>query len=311
MRSLLLATLALVAALLQMNMALGHAAPERFNPAPGEVLEEAPAAVDGWFTQDIRRQEGVSSIQVFDADGAQVDDGKTVIDDDDRRHMRVALQSGLGPGRYVVAYQTLSDEDDEVDGGCFLFFVGQEAEDAAHEDKARIEAPEECPLSVGAAAKPAGNIIIEVPATAEGPDVTVGLTTEGITAREPTGSGQNPKFGHYHVYLDTVPALLHSHEKGAEGQIAESGVTSEQGVMSWDDTFTFQGLKPGNHIAYAAMFYDNHQPFDPPVISGATFTVAGSGADDGGVALWVVIAAVVAAVLVGAGGGWALSRPRR
>lgn len=140
--------LGLVIPLASITLVAGHAALERFDPSPGAVLDEAPARVDGFFTQDIRRQEGASFIQVFDADGNQVDNGAPVIDDEDRRHMYAELQAGLGEGRYLVAYQTLSDEDDELDGSCFLFFVGQAAADEAHQERVRIDAPEDCPIDI-------------------------------------------------------------------------------------------------------------------------------------------------------------------
>lgn len=144
MRSALVASLALVAALLQTDAALGHAAPERFDPGPGAVLEEAPARVDGWFTQEIRRTDE-SFIQVLDSQGNAVS-VSSIVDDADRRHMYAELQPSLGPGRYLVAYQTFSDEDLEVSGACFLFFVGQEAADRAHDEKVEIGSPEECPV---------------------------------------------------------------------------------------------------------------------------------------------------------------------
>lgn len=49
-------------ALALVSNVLGHAAAERFDPAPAAVLDAAPQRVDGWFTQDICRQEGASFI---------------------------------------------------------------------------------------------------------------------------------------------------------------------------------------------------------------------------------------------------------
>jgi methionine-rich copper-binding protein CopC len=135
-------------ALAAVTTALGHAAPERFDPAPGAVLEATPERVDGWFVEDVRRQEGASFIKVFDADANQVDDGTPVIDDSDRRHAYVNLTPGLGEGRYMVAWQTLSDDDEELDGGCFWFFVGQAAADEAHQEALRINAAEDCPVDI-------------------------------------------------------------------------------------------------------------------------------------------------------------------
>ena len=127
MRLLTTMLLGIVASLAVVVGVSGHAAPERFDPSPGAVLNEGPALIEGWFTQEIRRQEGASFIQVFDATGDQVDNSGSVVDDEDRRHMYVGLQPGLGDGRYMVVWQGLSDEDDEFDGGCYWFFVGEAA----------------------------------------------------------------------------------------------------------------------------------------------------------------------------------------
>lgn len=136
--------LALMAGLLPTGVALGHAEPERFDPAPGSVLDEVPARVDAWFTQEVRRTDE-TFLRVLD-DGGEVVSQDSVLDDADRRHMYADLQPGLGPGRYLVAYQTFSDEDGEVSGACFLFFVGQEAADRAHEEKKEVSAAEDCPV---------------------------------------------------------------------------------------------------------------------------------------------------------------------
>lgn len=322
-------------ALAAVTAALGHAAPERFDPAPGAVLQAAPERVDGWFTQDVRRQEGASFIQVFDADAVQVDDGAPVIDDSDRRHAYVNLTPGLGEGRYMVAWQTLSDEDDELDGGCFWFFVGQAAADEAHQEGLRINAPEDCPVDIEEASAIFGQqeghtheetavdatVTIDVPEVIEGGEVIVGLSTEGATIRVPTGEGQDPSFAHYHLYLDQVPVLEHTHEGGEEHM--EDGEEMDMGagdtapdysgdIMVVEDSYTFRGLEPGNHVLTAALFYDDHQPFPGPITDTVTFTIPGG--DDGGVDTWVLIVVGivvgVVALLIGGGLGSIMARRR-
>ncbi len=292
---------------------LGHAAPERFDPAPGAVLDAAPARADGWFIQDVRRQGDASFIKVFDADGSRVDDGSPVIDDADRRHAYVNLNPGLGAGRYMVAWQTLSDEDDELDGGCFWFFVGQAAADAAHQAKLRIDSAEDCPTAAVAAPPEAtASIKLDVPQESASGEVTVGLSTEGTTIRQPSGSGRDLKFGHYHLYLDTAPQLIH--EEGATPTADMGQPTSPEGVMVWEDSYTLKDLKPGNHVVTAVLFYDDHTPFSPLVGAGASFTITGkdSGGDDGGVSTGAVIGIAIAAALGGlVVGGGLLARLRR
>jgi len=169
------------------TLVAGHASPERFDPPVGAVLEQAPARIDGWFTQDVRRTEE-SFLRVLDEAGDLVSQ-PAVIDDADRRHMYAELQPGLGPGRYLVAWQTFSDEDEEVDGACFLFFVGQAAADKAHQDRVRIDDPESCPVMVEAGEQPAGGTA-EPSSVSEGDEgvpvaaligATIGAAAGGLT----------------------------------------------------------------------------------------------------------------------------------
>ncbi len=308
-------------ALAAVTTVLGHAAPERFDPAPGAVLDAAPDRVDGWFTQDIRRQEDESFLRVYrvEADGSlgeRVDSDSTVIDDDDRRHMYVDLSTDAGPGEYAVAWQTLSDEDDELDGACYRFFVGREAADAAHQARSRIDVAGECPTAaVSAPPAPTASIELDMPEESASGDVTVGMTTEGSTIRLPTGEGRDPAFAHYHLYLDVAPQLLHSHEaedKAEDGEEMDMEQDAFSGdIMTVEDSHTFKNLEPGTHTVFAALFYDDHTPFDPPVMAGATFTVAGS--DDGGdVSVGALIGAALGAagagLVLGGGLGFALKR---
>ena len=323
----LILLLALASPLVFITLASAHAAPERFDPSPGAVLKSAPQQVDGWFIQDVRRQADASFFKVFDAGGMQVDDKSPVVDDTDRRHMSVKLGSGLGAGRYMVAWETLSDEDDELDGGCFWFFVGQEAADKAHEEKLRINAPDGCPINLEEASalftKPqetSATIKMDVPAEVNGPDLTVNLSTEGVTIRPPTGSGKDPKFGHYHIYLDQIPVLQHSHGPSATpgGMAGMASATPaadySKDIMVPSDSYTLKGLAPGHHVLTAALFYDDHTPFDPPVMTSMTFTVkggeggGGTGASTGTVIIIGIAAGIAGLVL---GGGLAWGRRRR
>ena len=313
----------------------GHASPERFDPGPGAVLDAAPARVDGWFTQDIRRQEDQSFLRVYsvEADGSlgqRVDTDTTTIDDEDRRHMFVDLTPDTGPGEYAVAWQTLSDEDDELDGNCYRFFVGQEAADAAHEARSRIDVAGVCPtIAVSAPPAPTASIELDVPEESATGDVTVGMTTEGATIQMPTGEGRDPAFAHYHLYLDIAPSLLHSHGGEDEGEGGEMGMEDgEDGdgemdmegdefsgdIMTTEDSHTFKGLEPGIHTVFAALFYDDHTPFIPTVITGTTFRVLESDGSDGdggtatGAVVGIAIAVGVAGLLAGGGLGFALRR---
>ncbi|HEU4760244.1 MAG TPA: copper resistance protein CopC [Dehalococcoidia bacterium] len=299
--------------------ALGHAAPERFQPSPGQVLDSPPARVEGWFTQDIRRQADKSFLWVYRVQpdgslGDRVDAGETAIDDNDRRHMSVDVRPGLGAGEYAVAWQTLSDEDDEADGACYRFFVGEEAAAGSHGMRSRLDVAGECPTAaVSAPTAPTATIMLEVPKESAGGTVTIRLSTD-VTIRAPTGTGRDPRFGHYHLYLDQAPQLLHSH--AATNAMATMTPTPDysRDIMTMEDSYTFKDLAPGNHVVFAALFYDDHAPFDPSVVTGATFRVSGSVGGDGGAGTGAVIAiaagAAVGGLLLGGAAAWAARRRR-
>jgi methionine-rich copper-binding protein CopC len=125
------------------GVVFAHSRPIRFDPAPGAVLQSAPAQVTGWFTADIRRDPNWSFIQVTDAQGNRVDAGEVQLSAN-RRQMSVALKSGLGPGRYLVTWRTYDDGDGAIFGDCYAFFVGQAAADAAIAANARLDGGGAC-----------------------------------------------------------------------------------------------------------------------------------------------------------------------
>src|SRR3989304_4057956 len=192
-------------ALVALTAAFGHSEPVRFSPAPGQVLDAAPQRVDGWFSQEMRRSGTDTSIAVHPVmSGGMLDDpvsGETVIDDSDRRHMYADLAGDLMPGQYVVAWSALSDEDEHADPGCYRFFVGQEAADAAVQSGARLDAAEECATLGGdgmdgmdgeTPSESGPSVSISTPEVIESRDVTVGLKAEGVEIRLPTNGGRAP-----------------------------------------------------------------------------------------------------------------------
>ncbi len=103
--------------------ARAHAEYERSEPAADAVITVPPAEVHIWFTQELFRREDANSLEVFGPDGIQVDNGDTRIDDDDRSHLLVSLQSGLPDGPYTVKWRNLSVEDGHEGSGEFSFTV--------------------------------------------------------------------------------------------------------------------------------------------------------------------------------------------
>ena len=119
--------LAALCALSTVAVALAHAAYDHSTPGQGEVVQAAPARVDIFTKENMQKTQGVYFIQVQHADaalaGAQVDMADTTIDDANRMHFYVDLQPNLGPGRYLVSFNNVSDDDGEADHGQFAFYV--------------------------------------------------------------------------------------------------------------------------------------------------------------------------------------------
>jgi methionine-rich copper-binding protein CopC len=115
---------AAVAAAFATTIVLAHARFDHATPSPGQVLTTAPARVDIFTAQDMRKTAGANDIAVAGPDNSRVDDGNTVVDDANRRHFSVGLKPNLPNGRYLVSFKTLSDEDGEADHGQYAFYIG-------------------------------------------------------------------------------------------------------------------------------------------------------------------------------------------
>ena len=112
-----------VAALLTAAPAFAHARYKSSTPGTGEVLTTSPVRVDITFTQQIQKVSGTYAIDVNRDRGASVTGGTAVVDDADRTHLSVPLQTGLGPGRYVVNWKNTSDADGDPATGGFSFYI--------------------------------------------------------------------------------------------------------------------------------------------------------------------------------------------
>ncbi len=130
------------AAFLDSVAVFAHSGYDRSDPGLNEVLPSPPNQVDVWFTSDVRKQEGLYFLRVFDEQSAQVSQGDGIVDDDDRSHIFTELPAGLPQGRYVVEWMTTSDLDGDDEEGAFCYYAGvepteeQEAECAPFDDDA-------------------------------------------------------------------------------------------------------------------------------------------------------------------------------
>jgi methionine-rich copper-binding protein CopC len=100
-----------------------HAAFVWGTPNDGDVISALPSQIDAHFAEDIVKQAGTYGLAVYDSAGDEVDNQDTVLDDNDRRHMTVTLQSGVGADTYTVKWWTVSDEDGDAANGTYSFTV--------------------------------------------------------------------------------------------------------------------------------------------------------------------------------------------
>lgn len=100
---------------------LAHAEPVRVTPGDGAVVATPPAEIVITMSQELARQAGANDIDVVDAAGNEVTVVAAIIDNGDRRVLRVPLPPSLEPGLYSVRWKTLSDEDGDTDAGELSF----------------------------------------------------------------------------------------------------------------------------------------------------------------------------------------------
>jgi methionine-rich copper-binding protein CopC len=109
--------LSLLLAALGATAARAHAFLDHASPLVGSTVATAPHEVALTFTQNL--EAAFSSVQVTDAKGVRVDQGKPQINGNT---MRVGLKA-TGPGRYQVHWHVLSVDTHKTEGN-FSFAVG-------------------------------------------------------------------------------------------------------------------------------------------------------------------------------------------
>lgn len=123
-----IANLVIVAALVVVLPGVGsaHAELDRSLPESDSIVDQAPAQVELWFTEELA--EG-STATVTGPDGARVDNGDAAIDlfDPERKHQVVTLMPDLPAGEYTVTWTSVSGEDDDTESGAFTFAVSPSA----------------------------------------------------------------------------------------------------------------------------------------------------------------------------------------
>ena len=96
-----------------------HAFLKDANPGVGSTIQTSPSEVQIRFTENI--EPAVSSIQVFDASGKQVDKRDLHLDRSDHALLHISLPQ-LGVGTYKVTWRVVS-VDTHVTNGNFTFRI--------------------------------------------------------------------------------------------------------------------------------------------------------------------------------------------
>jgi hypothetical protein len=110
--------IAAAAACLAGQEALAHAFLDRASPAVGSEVSGSPSALDLTYTEPVEPL--FSTVQVTDASGARVDEGKLATQEDGR--ILVVKLKTLPPGTYTVAWHVTSIDTHKTEGH-FTFTV--------------------------------------------------------------------------------------------------------------------------------------------------------------------------------------------
>ena len=98
-----------------------HAFLERADPAVGSAVQMSPSEVRVLFSENV--EPTMSSLQVFDASGKQVDNGNAHLDRSNHALLRVSVRP-LEVGTYQVVWRVVS-VDTHVTNGKFSFRVAR------------------------------------------------------------------------------------------------------------------------------------------------------------------------------------------
>ncbi|MDQ3200177.1 MAG: copper resistance protein CopC [Verrucomicrobiota bacterium] len=99
---------------------LAHSALERTQPKDGASLKEAPREIQMWFSEPIKV--GLSTIEVRDAAGNQVDQRDLRTGEKTPALVRLSLPEKLAPGTYKVTWSAVA-QDLHVGKGSFSFRI--------------------------------------------------------------------------------------------------------------------------------------------------------------------------------------------
>ena len=120
MNSLYASALAAVLSLAGVGTALAHADLASADPAAGASVKTAPTAISITFTEEVEPK--FSSIEVLDAQGKRVDEGKAQTAPDNEKLLSVGLKT-LAPGTYKVIWHATAADDSHKTKGNYEFTI--------------------------------------------------------------------------------------------------------------------------------------------------------------------------------------------
>ena len=100
-------------------LAQAHAFLDHADPRVGSTVTGSPSVVKIWFTQEL--EGAFSKIQVFDAQGTEIDKKNVAVDSTDKSLMTVSVPT-LAAGTYKVKWNAIS-VDTHHTTGTFTFTV--------------------------------------------------------------------------------------------------------------------------------------------------------------------------------------------
>ena len=100
--------------------ASAHAFLDHAEPKVGATVDKPPAEVRVWLTQDL--EPAFSKLQVYAADGKEIDKKDSHLDPKDRRQLVVTVPQPLAPGTYKVVWRVVSIDTHHTHGD-FKFVV--------------------------------------------------------------------------------------------------------------------------------------------------------------------------------------------
>lgn len=100
--------------------AAAHSSLDRSEPKDGTTLKMAPNEIRMWFTEPIKAR--LSTIEVRDAEGKQIDQRDLRADKNEPALVRLSLSARLGPGAYKVIWSAVA-QDLHVTKDSFTFRI--------------------------------------------------------------------------------------------------------------------------------------------------------------------------------------------